>query len=211
MYRVPESTTRRLRNEFRDRIRIRWSDRSRTFHVEGKSHRGFTDLPIPAGLTAAQERKFLDIYWDDLTRARDGYQLIMEIQPGARMKCPREGCHVTLKVPINRTAEVACEYCKSLKLDGRTIATYYDLESEALIERLRYLDPERAWRDESLRKGMERRNAKVTQDREDDALNFIGAVNRDEYRNFAGIQQTGTSTKTGAWVNAPESPLLRAS
>jgi hypothetical protein len=210
MYSVPERTKRRIKDEFRDRIRIRWSDRSRTFHVEGKSHRGFTDFPMPPGLNGKQIAKLLDVCHDDIVRAKEGYQLIMEIQPGARMKCPREGCPMTLQVPINRTAEVACGYCKSLRLDGRTIATYFDLESESLIERLRYLDPERTWRAQA-RKGTDERNAALTAQREQDALNHIEAVNRDEYASFAGILKSSTSGKTGAWLNAPESPLVRLS
>lgn len=207
MYRVPESTARRIKDEFRDRMRIRWSDRTKTFHVEGRSHRGLTDFPIPTGLNSAQIAKVFDTHYDDLVRAKDGYQLIMEIQPGRRMKCPREGCHITLQVPLNKTAEVPCWYCKSLKLDGRYVATYFDLESPALIERLRYLDPERTWRTQG--KTTEQRNDALTASKEQDALNFIGSVNRDEYARFSGILHSGTSGKTDNWVNAPESPLVK--
>jgi hypothetical protein len=52
-------------------------------------------------------------------------------------------------------------------------------------------------------------DARIAQE-EKDALSLIAAVNRDEYRNFAGILQTGTTTRTGAWTNAPDSPLLKA-
>jgi hypothetical protein len=208
MYRVPESTTRRINDEFSRRIRVRWSDRTRTFHVEGRSHRGLTDFPMPPGLDKAQEARVLDMFYDDFLRARDGYQLIMEVQPGRRMKCPRNGCHVTLQVPLNKTAEVPCWYCKSIGYDGRYIATYFDLESDTFIERLRYLDPERAWREKA--KTTEQRNAERTAAMEQDALNFIGSVNRDEYARFAGIPQSSTAGKTSNWTDAPESPLIKS-
>jgi hypothetical protein len=210
MYSVPESTQRRLRNEFRDRIRIRWSPRAKAFQVEGRSHRGLSDFPIPTGLSKLQVAKLFDRHYDDLVRAKDGYQLIMEIQPGTRMACPGEDCPMELRVPVNRTAEVACGYCKARKRDGRYVASYFDLQSEALIERLRYLDPERTWRVAGL-KQIDTRNAALERGREQDASNFIDSVNRDEYNGIAGIlSNQGTTGKTSNWLDAPESPLVKA-
>jgi hypothetical protein len=111
-------------------------------------------------------------------------------------------------VPVNRTAEVRCEHCIFRRRDGRIVAAYYPIDSETLMQHLRYLDPARTHR--RTGKDIDRDNARKQQINENDGMNLIESVNRDEYRNFAGILQTGTTTRTGAWTNAPESPLLRA-
>lgn len=206
MYSVPSSVAERVQREFNGRLRIRFSDKKRAFQVEARTHRGLSDIPLPENVPSDVAAKLKAVFYDDLQRARDGYSLVMEVQPGDRMPCPN--CHMELKVPHRKTAEVNCEYCRVMGRDGRTTAGYWPLDSESFFERLRYLDPQRGYRRSG--KQVDEANKRRQEIEEKDALNLLQSVNRDEYRNFAGILQTGTTTKNSAWTNAPESPLLKA-
>jgi hypothetical protein len=209
MYSVPDSVATRIKNEFDGRIRVRYSTKRRAFQVEAKTSRALSDIKFPNHFNGAQIKKVMDVFHDDIERHKDGYSLVLEVQPGDRMPCPV--CSSTLKVPHLKTAEIRCDYCivaSGGRKDGRVTAGYWPIDSEAFMDRLRYLDPSRSYRKGA--KGVDAANAERQAIEEKDAMNLIGSVNRDEYRNFAGILQTGTTTKTGAWTNAPESPLLKA-
>lgn len=213
-YRVPESVERRLANEFDNRLRIRYSRKTHTFHVEGKVSRAVSAMPIPNGMTGSQEAKLKENFFDDLIRARDGYQLLMEVAVGHEFPCPR--CDMPLKSPMLKSAEVVCVYCQTLsprrgqaKRNGLVPMAYWPLDSEAFFERLRYLDPLRTWR--RTMKELDATNARRQAIAEKDELNELEAFNRDNFNQLVGIPQAGlTHSKTSFWTNAPESPLVRA-
>lgn len=213
-YRVPDSVTARLRREFDDRLRIRYSRKTHTFHVEGKVSRAISDMPIPNGLTKAKEDKLKENFYDDLIRARDGYQILMEVAVGHEFPCPR--CGMPLKSPVMKSAEVTCLYCRNLsarlgqsKRNGLVPMSYWPLDSEAFFERLRYLDPLRSWR--RTMKQLDAENDRREEVRVKDEMNILESFNRDHYTQIAEIPQSAlTHGKVRMWKDAPESPLVKA-
>ncbi|HYE80378.1 MAG TPA: hypothetical protein VEI97_20565 [bacterium] len=124
----PRSFQSRMEAVFGDRLRLRWSLRLGAWVIEQKVGR--------AALRPIRVEE-----WDDtLIRARDGYALVMVVQPGNRMACPF--CHLTIAVPVMETAEARCEYCLSRNVDARFMTSFYPL-GEVLIDHLKKIDPER--------------------------------------------------------------------
>lgn len=119
----------RLQDVFGGRLRARWSDYSRSYHIEQKVGRGVFDPP-----THRDHRES-----DRWIRARDGYSHVMEIRVGDRMACPT--CHLPVDVPTMELAETRCLYCKLKGRDTTFVACYFPL-GETLIDHLRKIDPE---------------------------------------------------------------------
>lgn len=127
---IPDSFAERLEQEFRGRLRVRWSDARQEFHVEQKVGRGaFNPLP-PRFRSQAEHRRRYDAH----VRASDGYALVMVVRPGDRAGCDR--CGQTLKVPTFASKEVKCACGAS------QVLAYFPL-SDSLIDHLKGMDPER--------------------------------------------------------------------
>lgn len=116
-----------LATQFDNRLRIRWSHAKDEWHIEQQVGRAI----IPPFR--------IDINDDRFIRARDGYAFVMAVKPTNYMWC-RE-CHLRLKVPIMRTAEVRCDYCESTKKRARrNFVAYYPL-NDTLLQHLHKIDP----------------------------------------------------------------------
>lgn len=177
---IPTRLQEKLDREFGGRIRIRWSDFRQEWHVEQKVGR-------------ATHPKFYVSNEDDLAvRARDGFSLVMRIRPGDRMPCP--ACGTTLKVPVNEIREVTCEYCRYRGHDGRHVASYFDLDSDRLVEHLIRIDPTRHW-SHKLVERLDAANDALLKQREREFKNTIESVTKDNFRQIADIPMTGYTGK----------------
>lgn len=135
VYTVPVDFAKRFLAEFPE-YRIRWSFRRNNWQIEQVYGRG------------ALQASDISPENDGLIRERDGYWLVMEIQPGDRMACPSivahypqlQRCGLTLKVPIRATAETVCTDCKKRGRDGRHMAAYWPLD-ETFLDHMRKTDP----------------------------------------------------------------------
>lgn len=118
----------RMEEVFGGRLRLRWSVRHGCWFIEQK-----------VGRAALKPIRIQE--WDDsLIQARDGYALVMVIQPGTRMACPF--CHLPIDVPLLETREAVCTHCTSKGRDAKFMTAYYPL-GEVLIDHLKSWDPER--------------------------------------------------------------------
>ena len=133
-YTVPDRWRQQFLSEFPD-YRVRWSLQEQCWHLEQAYGRGA--LPPTR----------IDPFHDSLIRARDGYWLVMKIQPGNRMACPgvvslhpRQLCGTTMRVPSRTAGEVVCANCRAHGRDGRTIAAYWPFD-ETLLDALRQTNP----------------------------------------------------------------------
>lgn len=172
---APDSFIARLKDEFHDALRIRWSLARNEFHIEQKV--GRAALP-PIHISEAD---------DDMIRARDGYAFVLAVRQGNRMPCPR--CNLTLPVPIFQFAEVVCPRCRTQKLDGRYIAGFYPLDGDMLLDHLRSIDPNR--RNPQFIRDMDARNARIEASRDRAAANERAAATYDHYNQLVGIQSVG--------------------
>jgi hypothetical protein len=182
----PSYVTERLKSEFENRLRIRWSFKRNEWQIEARVAR------------AIDPKSRVDTADDDHIRARDGYAFVLAIRPGDRMPCP--DCGITIKVPVLQTAEAICSYCRYKGRDGRHAAAYYPLDSEKLFEHLRLLDPVRGYRT-TLARLADAKNKQILAARERAAMNQIQAATIDNYNKLVGISQFGYSGKTQAWID----------
>lgn len=180
---IPESFADRLKRDFDGRLRIRWSKALGEFHIEQKVGR------------AALPPTYISEWDDDLIRARDGYMYVMAIRPGDRMPCP--DCHLTIKVPVMRTAEAVCSYCRMKGRDGRWRAAYYPL-GDLLLDHLKKIDPTRRFREE-LTKAADRKNKAIMAAKEREASNIIEASTKENWTQLVQIQSVGFSGKEKMW------------
>lgn len=176
MEKVPDSFQDRLKREFDGRYRIRWSPSTRQFHLEQKVEVGLADPPFS-----------VDEGDDSLVRARDGYVLVMALQPSERMPCPR--CGHTLPVPIQETAETSCEPCQMKGFDGRWAAAYFPF-NDSLIQHLRRIDAFLTYH-ENLAREADEHNAKLQETATRDGLNELDAISYDVRKTFGGVEQIG--------------------
>lgn len=177
---APYYVVERLKSEFENRLRIRWSFKRHEWQIEAKVAR------------AVDPASFVDSADDEHIRARDGYAFVMSIRPGDRMPCP--DCGFEISVPVLQTAEAVCSYCRLRGRDGRHRAAYYPLDSELLFEHLRRLDPIRGWRDRIAR-AADARNKAILAARERDAMNQVEAATKDHWNKMVGIPMTGYTGK----------------
>lgn len=189
LYNVPDDFKARFLHEFPD-YRIRWSLREDRWHLEQKCGRGAL---APFRIDPAD---------DSYVRARDGYWLVMAIQPGPRMACPgvvqrtpRQHCNTTLSVPIGKSKEVVCSVCKKSGRDGRTITSYWPLD-ETLLEHLRYTDPLRGGTTKQ-KLASDKRNAQLLIEADKARQDAITSVDAVDYRWISGIaSSTGRTRRT---------------
>lgn len=174
IYSVGSDFLREFRKEFPE-YRIRWSLKKHCWHIEQRCGRGALS-PI-----------HVDAMDDGLIRARDGYWLVMEIQPGDRMACPR--CHSTINVPICKFGETRCTYCIVQRRDGRVTAGYMPCNS-ILLEHLRRTDPLRG-ATQRLAKEADVANQKRLDAAQRATSNAIEAASKDAFARLVGIPQFG--------------------
>lgn len=176
---APTTFTRQLKDEFQDRLRIRWSAKRREFHIEQRVGRM---APNPCRIDEGD---------DDLIRARDGYIHVMSISPGDRTPCPE--CHFELQVPVMDTADIRCPYCQIKGRTTRVVAGYWPL-NERLIDHLRKLDPLRGHSHE-LAAEADRRNVARLKAAEANLSDTVISAADDDYRRLVGIPSVGYTGK----------------
>ena len=130
-------------------------------------------------------------YNDQMIRARDGYWLVCEVQPGDRMACPK--CARTLSVPRLCFAEVRCPRCMFQGRDGRTMAGYFPLGA-ALFSHLTETDPRRGAIARMAAKA-DSANQKLVEQADRDLRNSIQAATLEDFNRLFGIQSVGYTGK----------------
>ena len=188
MEKLPTAFAERLRLEFDGRYRFRWSTFRRVWQLEYKTR--------SAVLPPVRIRE-TEFDADDLIRYTDGYELVFSMQPSPRMACPR--CGLALPVPVKRFAEAECEYCQTLKRDGRYAAGYFPWGDD-LIQHIRRISAELTWRDNTKRM-FDEKNKQREQLQMDGASREGAAVLRDEWGkmvdiprvSFGGMKRFGES------------------
>lgn len=175
---VPDWFRRQLEAESDGRLRIRWSHQAHRFLIEARTAR-------PQPLHARVES------WDDQAiRARDGYELVMDVAPGDRSRCPQ--CQRWTHLPIRRVAEAKCEHC------GHTFRAFFWPLDEALLQHLRYIDPDRGGLERVFREadaGEDLRDARLRRHRR----NQTEAIWKEDYARVAGIPSVGYTGREQYW------------
>lgn len=193
VYTVPATFAKRFLAEFPE-YRIRWSFKKNNWQIEQVYGRG----ALPAVTISPED--------DGLIRERDGYWLVMEIQPGDRMACPSivtrqplQRCGLTLNVPVRATAETVCLECKRHGRDGRHMASYWPFD-ETFLDHMRMTDP--------LRDGIRRvsRQAEANNASRDAALdrktsNEGQAASADLFNRIVGINQWGYTGASNRFIH----------
>jgi hypothetical protein len=177
-YSVPEWFREKLHSQSSGRLRIRWSPKREAWQIEQKISR-----PIPP-------YRF-DFYDDSYIRFKDGYNFLMEVQPGDRMPCPTCGLTVKIKAFVNM--ESTCTNCRSKGRDGRVPGCYYPL-GEALLEHLRKGSPENGGI-ERIVKESDEHNRKLMKSKRQDSMNEIEAATKDNFTRLFEIQSVGYTGK----------------
>lgn len=172
---APNGFVERLRKEFPD-LRIRWSQRRRSWQIEQQVGRGALSPSAYSRLN------------DQLIRAKDGYWLVCEVQSGDRMQCPKCG-NGPLRVPQLHFAEIRCNACMSQGYDGRYMAGYFPL-GNALLEHLRETDPRRG-AIQRMAKQADLANQKLLESQIRQRNNAIEAITKEEFNQLFGIQSVG--------------------
>jgi hypothetical protein len=175
---VAKEFTSRLRRDFNDRLRIRWSKKRGEWHIEQKVGR------------AALPPIYISEVDDDLIRAKDGYAFVMAIRPGDRMPCP--DCGLTLRVPVMQIAETTCDYCRYKGRYGRHSAAYFPL-GDLLIEHLKKISPER--RPKKFTEMLDAKNAAVLASRQREFENEFEATTKENWSRMIGIPSWGYTGK----------------
>lgn len=176
---APKNFRDRLEQAFQGRLRIRYSDRERAWHIEQQVGRA-----VVAPIAIEADR-------DDLIRARDGYHFVMSIREGTRMPCPV--CHYELEVPAFDTADIRCGYCALKGRQTRVVAGFFPL-NDFLIDHLRKIDPLRGAQRE-LAEQADRANALRLKAAEADLSDTVISAASDDYRRLVGIPMTGYTGK----------------
>lgn len=178
-----EEFNQRLAREFDGRLRARYVQHRDEYHIEQKVGRAVT---APFRINSED---------DDAIRARDGYAYVMTIRRGDRMPCP--GCGLTLKVPVMRTAETVCSYCRLRGKNDTHVAAYYPL-GDALIQHLRSIDPHLRG-NLNHKEQVDNFNQRLIEQRQKDRMSNIEAGTGEYFRQLVGIPQFGYTNVTG-WV-----------
>lgn len=195
LYTVPQQFLEEFYSEFPD-YRVRWSLKKHCWQIEQSYGIEWFDFPFK-----------VDAANDDMVRARDGYWLVMEIQPGDRMPCPsiidkQDGtmCGCTLKVPINMTAEtVRCPACQKRGKDGRHVAAYYPF-GHVLMEHLRYSDPLRDGT-QRVSKDVDAANSARSAALDNERSNELAAINSHYFNKLFQIQSKGWSGRASRFIH----------
>jgi hypothetical protein len=181
---LPVGFARRIQREFDGRLRIRWSNKQREWHVEQR---------VARSQVAHSPLQNDD---DPAIRARDGYVFVMSVREGDRMPCPT-GDGTTLKVPVGHTGEVICPTCKRYGRTGRFASSYFPLDGEALIQYLRRLDPVLGW-NRGITKDIDALERSVHRGRERTVSNAIETGTLENWKRLAEIPHFGYTGKVMA-------------
>jgi hypothetical protein len=188
--RAPESFVEKLDQEFRGRLRVRWSTQRHGWVIEQKVKRGLFPGTRPA-------KKGWDESTDKYVQHRDGYIEVMEVRTGTLMDCPR--CGHEIKVPFLETEHVKCLYCQLIGRQTYVAAVHMPL-GDLLINHLKSIDPENPI-SERLADDLERKNQALAASMERDAVNKGSAGFEDNYRRIVGIPTVHLSGRTGMWLD----------
>lgn len=178
LYTVPQDFAREFFREFPD-YRIRWSFKKQCWLIEQKCGR------------AALPTFRIDPDDDRLIRMRDGYWLVMEIQPGDRMACPT--CGYDMKVAHEKWAESKCALCEKNGRDGRSMAGYFPFSSR-LLEHIRMTDPLRGGL-ERMRKAQDLENRRREESQVRATSNIVEAGAKADFNHIFDIQSVGYTGK----------------
>lgn len=177
----PSDFARRLKREFDDRLRIRWSNKRGEWQIEQRVARS----QVAHALISDND--------DPAIRARDGFVYVMSVRDGDRMPCPA-GDGTTLKVPVNHTGEVTCPTCKRFGRNGRYAAAYFPLDGEALIQYLRRLDPVLGW-NRGITKDIDATERAMYAAKQRNVSNAIEAGTLENWKRLAQIPNVGYTGK----------------
>lgn len=179
-----------LDKEFLGTLRARWSPIRGAYLLEQKALRGVFDTPLheERGPRALDER----------IQLRDGYRFFMEVREYPKMPCLQ--CGVGLRLKPFETIQARCPRCG----DHRPVACFP--LGDLLLDYLRRLNPANAHR-EKVRREVDEANERRESSVKRDGLNHIESANLDQFNTLFEIPQFGYATKTGAWPEAPASPL----
>lgn len=178
-YSISDTFLREFTREFPE-YRIRWSFKKRCWHIE--QHCGRNVLP-PFRVETTDDR---------MIRARDGFWLVMEVQPGDRMPCPR--CDNTLYVPIMKFGEARCENCIMHGRDGRTACGYMPFTS-VMLDHLRRTDPLRGGT-QRLAAEADAANQQMLKDAAKRTHDIVEAGTKDAFSRIVGIPSVGYTGKS---------------
>ena len=178
---VPQLFATRLKQEFNDRYRIRWSNQREEWVVEEKLSRGVLGS-FP-----------LDEYNDVFIRMRDGYGLVCTIRTGDRMPCRK--CGSTLPVPVKEFAEVVCGYCRQQGRSSSTVAGFFPLNDD-LIYHLRRINPDMPWH-ETLVSEINEENTKKDKALDREIDNIAESTWGDSHRQLFNTPTVGYTKNTG--------------
>jgi len=167
---IPAWFSTQLAVESDGRLRVRWSEKTHRFQVESRSGRAI----IPSRPISPLD--------DEAIRARDGFNLVLEVTPGDHTDCPKCGEEVRL-IP-RRIGDIRCPRCSA-----SFRACFFPL-SEDLLLYLRYSDPdrggiERVFRDADLE--TERLEARMRRERH----NRTEDIWKDDWNKVVGIPSVG--------------------
>jgi hypothetical protein len=185
----PDSFTDKLESTFKGRLRCRWSRQRAAWLIEQKVRRGIfpgSDKGAKAGWDETSDR---------YVQHRDGVIEIMEVRTGTLMDCPR--CKHEVKVPYGYTGQLVCKYCQ---LQGRrpNIVVAFIPLGDQLITYLLGIDPDNPI-SEDLAADVDRRNAALVAEMENDAIRPTEAAFEDDYRRIRGIPTAHLSGRTAMW------------
>lgn len=172
-----ERFSERLREKFDGRLRARWSVEKQAVEIEQRVGR---KIDIPANETD-----------DERIRVRDGYALIMTVQPGDRMRCKK--CNGELKVPVFEFRMVTCEFCRMLGYYSKYGVGFFEL-NDRLIEYLEKHDPNNRAADE-----VERANKQLELAQQRELANTLESAVDDDFYRIAGIPRVGYTGKEQMW------------
>jgi len=174
IYTVPQDFAKEFFREFPD-YRIRWSFQKNCWLIEQKCGRN----TVPTFRVDRND--------DRLIRMRDGYWLVMELQPGDRMACPT--CGHDMKVAHERWAESTCQLCLKNGRDGRAMAGYFPF-GPRLMDHIRKTDPLRGGT-ERARKEQDLANQRREEAQERATSNIVEAGTKADFNHIFDIQSVG--------------------
>lgn len=126
----------RLGTLWGDRLRVRWSSREGTWHIEQKLEQGARQL----WPSMVMPRTWQTEINDNFVRRRDGYTFVCRVTRGDRFPCPACGGEMT--VPVGSLGIISCDACQKAGKLVRLLGGYWDLGGEGLIDALKSMDPD---------------------------------------------------------------------
>lgn len=187
VYRVPQVFHDRLDEEFKGKIRIRWSDEQEEWHVEQKVRSGLAGSP----LTSRDD--YNRNYWrDDVIRSKDDYMWVMSVKQGTTFACPT--CASKLIAPTRSQEMISCGYCKQKGYEHHVLAGHWPLD-ETLIDHLKKLEWQLDHPEQHAGASLTAQNAALKKIQERRVLDPTMAAWEDRYNKIVGIPSVGYTGK----------------